>query len=70
MAQFFNPRWIADKTVARVEMNPFPAGKCRNFTAHDPRIYFTDGSSIAFVTEETEGSEYGTAIVYSKARKP
>jgi hypothetical protein len=68
MAQHFNPRWIVGKTVERVAMNPFEAGECRNFKAHDPRIYFTDGSSIAFVTEETEGSEYGTAIVYSKAK--
>ncbi len=65
----FQPRWIIGKTVARVEMNPFSAGGYgRGETAHNPRIYFTDGSSIAFHTEETETGEYGTDIDYRKAR--
>lgn len=64
----FNPRWIIGKTVATVDMCPFPAGPtaAQRF-AHDPIITFTDGSSIRFVTEETE-NEYGTDIVYVKAR--
>jgi hypothetical protein len=68
-----NPRWLVGKTIARVEMNPFEAhdpnqircGSGRR-VAHDPRIYFTDGTSISFVTEETEIGEYGTDIVYRK----
>lgn len=64
--QNFNPKWIVGKSVARVEMNPFDDGQGRK--AHDPRIWFTDGSSIAFTTEETEVGEYGTNISYSPAR--
>lgn len=60
----FNPKWIIGRKVVRVEMNAFdnaPYGQ-----AHNPRIYFDNGASIAFVTEELEsGSDYGTAIVYS-----
>ena len=63
----FSPRWIIGKTVARVEMNPFERGlhQARG-VAHNPRIVFTDGSSITFSTEETEVGEYGTAIEYWK----
>jgi hypothetical protein len=65
----FNPKWILGKKVVMVEMNLFDAGTARhNRAAHNPRIYFEDGSSIAFTTEETEGSEYGTGIVYSKPK--
>jgi len=63
----FNPRWIEGKTIAKVEMRPFDAGMALNWNAHDPIIRFTDGSSIQFVTEETETGEYGTNIVYSKS---
>lgn len=35
----------------------------------DPIIFFTDGSSIKFATEETEVGEYGTAIAYRKSKK-
>lgn len=68
----FQARWITGKTVARVEMNPFPADDgtgCRLGMAFAPRIYFTDGSSIAFGTQETEVGEYGTDIGYRKASK-
>lgn len=66
----FNPRWIIGKTVARVEMRPFDAGnQGRGETAHDPHIYFTDGSQIWFLTEETETGEYGTEIIYRKAER-
>ena len=65
----FNPNWLKGKTVLKVEMNPYDAGSARHRVAHNPRIYFTDGSSIAFTTEETEGSDYGTDIVYSKPRR-
>ncbi len=54
----FNPKWIIGKTVERVEMNPFESRefpeRIGSMVAHDPCIYFTDGSSIAFSTEETE----------------
>jgi hypothetical protein len=41
-----NPRWIVGKTVARVDLGCFPDG--RGDTAHNPGIWFTDGSSIGF----------------------
>jgi hypothetical protein len=60
----FNPKWIVGKTVDRIEMRPFKCGPgASQRTAHDPIIWFTDGSSISFVTEETEG-DCGTEIVY------
>lgn len=73
MADRFNPHWIVGKTVARVEMNQFPSelhrGQRPDHVAHNPRIYFADGSSIAFMTQETETGEYGTNIIYSPASK-
>lgn len=68
----FNPKWIKGKTVAQVDLNPFPKGlewQSRRGTAHNPVIWFTDGSSIRFITEETENDGYGTAIAYRKATK-
>lgn len=65
----FNPRWIEGKTIERVEMNPFNRGDGYSDVAHDPHIRFTDGSSIAFVTEETDTGSYGTSIVYIKANR-
>ena len=61
-----NPRWIEGKTIAYVALRPFDDGK--GGTAHDPVIGFTDGSKIAFVTEETEVGAYGTTIIYRKAK--
>lgn len=66
----FNPRWLHGKTIARVEMNPFEKYDKENTgragIAHDPTIHFTDGSSICFMTEETEVGSYGTRIIYRK----
>lgn len=63
----FNPRWIVGKTVEQVDMNPFDDGK--GGTAHDPRIWFTDGTGVAVSTEETEVGEYGTALIYLHKNK-
>lgn len=64
----FNPRWIAGKTVSRVDMRPFDSGHVSyGKIAHDPVIHFTDGSCVSFVTEETEVGVYGVDIVYRKA---
>lgn len=60
----FNPRWIIGKTVAAVEMRPFDADDHTRRKAHDPKIIFTDGSSITFNTEETERGEYGVDVLY------
>lgn len=72
MSARFNPRWIIGKTIASVEMRPFdatgPDETIRRERAHNPLITFTDGSSIAFQTEET-CDEYGTDIVYIPKRK-
>lgn len=74
-----NPKHLIGKTIATVNMRPFNAelysvrgkdlreGQGRQ--AHDPLIVFTDGSSIRFVTEETETGIYGTDIVYVPAPK-
>jgi hypothetical protein len=62
-----NPKWIVGKTVSAVELNRFGDGK--GTVAHNPHIWFTDGSSIAFNTEETEIGEYGTTIVYRKPKR-
>lgn len=62
-----NPRWLVGKVIAKVEMNPFDDG--RGLIAHNPVITFTDGSAIAFTTEETEIGEYGTAISYRRKNR-
>lgn len=63
-----NPKWLVGKTIASVDMRPFEKSDqaSKNDVAHNPIIRFTDGSAIYFVTEETGGSEYGTAICYRK----
>lgn len=61
------PRWLVGKTVARVDMNPFPDG--RGGVAHSPVITFTDGSCARFVVEETDTADYGVAITYTPARR-
>lgn len=57
-----NSKWLVGKTIARVDMHPFARNADGTGTAHDPTIHFTDGSSIVFMTEETEVDRYGTAI--------
>lgn len=64
----FNPKWLEGKTVDYVDLNRFPTGRARKI-AHSPRIWFTDGSSIYFQTEETESGEYGTQIFYTRKVK-
>mgnify|MGYP001582537152 CR=1 FL=1 len=61
-----NPKWIIGKTVASVDMQPYDDG--RGGTAHDPVITFTDGSSIRFQIEDTEGA-MGVDILYFKPPK-
>lgn len=62
-----NPRWLVGKVIAKVEMGPFDGWPDDDHkVCHSPIITFTDGSSIRFVTEETDLGEYGTDIVYSK----
>jgi hypothetical protein len=69
MTDHFNPNWLKRKTVQKVDMNPFerglyhPRGK-----TYDPIIWFTDGSRISFVVDETEVGEYGIRISYAKGR--
>jgi hypothetical protein len=61
-----NPKFLVGKTIERVEMNTFPNG--RGGYASAPVIYFTDGSSISFETQETERGYYGTKIDYQKSQ--
>jgi hypothetical protein len=68
----FDPRWIIGKTVARVNYPAQPArdrGPDHSGAHPATEIHFTDGSSIAFVTEETDWDWYGTQIVYRKPEK-
>lgn len=61
----FDPRWVIGKTIADVQMRPFPDGRGR--TAHDPRIVFTDGSRITFHVQETDVEPVcGIGIYYWK----
>lgn len=69
MAHGFNPRWIKGKTVTSVSMTPRSDGRAHGSVYHQPEITFSDGSSITFITEETEVGEYGTDIVYHPVRK-
>lgn len=65
----FNPRWIAGKTVARVDMNTVRDGSSSGHASHNPVIIFDDGSKIWFnVIEGSDkyGNEYGMSIGYAK----
>lgn len=62
----FNPKWIIGKRIKSVELRPFNRYEYSKGTTTDPVITFDDGSSIRFLTEETEVGEYGVAICYSK----
>ncbi len=59
-------RWFQGKTIDFVDWHPFDDG--RGGTAHDPVIYFTDGSSLSFLAEETEVGEYGIRPIYTPAQ--
>jgi hypothetical protein len=52
------------KVVDRVDWRPFDDG--RGGIAHDPLIIFTDGSALAFMTQETDVGDYGVLPVYQK----
>jgi len=62
----FDPRWIVGKTVASVEMRPFRAREGSREVTHAPRIFFTDGSHIAFTGQETDFGAYGVGVGYYK----
>lgn len=63
----FQPHWIVGKTVAKVDMGNW-RGDGDTSDRHDPTIWFTDGSSIGFLTEESESLSYGTDIIYRPRR--
>jgi len=55
---------IEGLTIERIEMRAFDDG--RGGKAPDPRIVFTDGSTLTFSVVETE-SVYGVRPLYRKA---
>jgi hypothetical protein len=60
---------LVGKTIASVEINPFDPNDDRQYIdtmSCNPVIYFTDGSSLAFVVEETEISEYGVRFSFMR----
>lgn len=63
-------RALRGKTIARVALNPFdPNEEDGNAYPTDqpntaPVIWFTDGTCLRFVVEESEVSEYGVSLVY------
>ena len=59
-----NPAWLVGKTIERVEMNPYPAREHYSGVAHNPVIYFTDGSVIRAMAQETDW-EPGVGLIYS-----
>lgn len=69
MSSRFNPKWIAGKTVERVEMNGIQLPDAsRVGVLHKPVIYFTDGSTLAFRVEESDSWAYGVDLVYTPKR--
>jgi len=54
---------LQGKTIAKVALFPF-ADSNGGTVATDPVITFTDGTSLRFLTEETEFGEYGVALIY------
>lgn len=61
---------LVGRTITDVSFRPFDAhpGVDRR-QAHDPILTLDNGASVRFVTEETDGGEYGTEIVYVPNRK-
>ncbi|HTS01372.1 MAG TPA: hypothetical protein VMN04_02535 [Thermoanaerobaculia bacterium] len=59
---------LRGKTVARVVLSPFAPSNGGEL-ATDPAIYFTDGSCLRFVVQETEVGEYGVGLVYPARRR-
>lgn len=62
----FNPRWIIGRTIVDVKTHPFD--DCRGGTAHKPEITLDNGATIEFLTEETDTGDYGTDIIYLRAK--
>lgn len=60
----FNPRHLRRKMIARVELHRFDGGRG---VVTDPVIHFTDGSSISFYAQETDGFDCGIGIIFHKA---
>lgn len=57
-------RFLAGKTIERVDVRPFPTDRMPGEMSSDPVIWFEDGSRIAFVVDETEIGEYGISVLY------
>ena len=62
MARGFNPKWIIGKTIARVEMT---SARVQVVQAQ-PRIVFTDGSSITLDIASVSANfdDYGISVTY------
>lgn len=58
---------LKGKTIARVALYPGQGPTGEYVTS--PVITFTDGTTLRFVVEETEGSEYGVALVLEGREK-
>lgn len=52
---------LKGKRISRVTMNAFASD---DGPATDPVVWFTDGTCLRFVVQETNGGEYGIDLVY------
>ena len=61
-------KMLRGRIIAGVRLRRFPAWTDTNDSrkgeyATDPEIYFTDGTVLRFITQETDVGEYGTGLI-------
>lgn len=69
MRRMVSANQIVGKTIVGFDAGPFDNG--RGGTAHKPSITLNDGTTLLFITEETDVADYGTFIGrYPKFQQP
>lgn len=54
---------IVGRRIVKAEAHAFLDGRGRNSYAHQWKLTLDDGTRLAFITQETEGADYGVLIV-------
>lgn len=67
MSRMVSARQLVGRTIVAFDARPFDSGK--KSVAHRPHITLDDGGVLYFVTEETEGGDYGTFIGKTPRKK-
>lgn len=59
-------RRLRGRRIVRVLLRPF--NNLQGGTATDPLIFLDDGTTISFLTQETDCGEYGVQLIVSEER--